>query len=293
MRISPSFTLERKRIEDAFLHASYEVKAPKWQGVDVSAKPEMAMREIFTWDFAIPYRGKENLAHWANDTKANLPWADVHFAERIGGEPLNPGESWKTWPWGHSAAKFRVHGHHSDCAVHNPPALPAGPCNCGNGQFSHTYMERIWPKFANRGQYDPSVGPEFKGGAIQGIRFQYGDLDDLIEHLANDPMSRQAYLPIWFPEDGTCEGRRPCTLGYHFIMRNGYFHCTYYIRSCDFTRHWGDDCYLAIRLHLYILDQLRKRDSHWKEIMPGFLRFDCVSLHIFVNDFYQLKAAQK
>jgi hypothetical protein len=275
VRIYPTFSHARRVLTEAF-HSpiANTVKASRWQGIDVSKKPEMQMRELLNVSFQVPMRGLEDLKTWSDDTKCNLPWADVHFAERVGGEPLNPGESWKSWPWGHSADKFR------------DPA---------SGTFDHTYMERIWPKFApwrnNPKRFDQLQDPEEYPN--RGIRFEYGDLNDLVEHLARDPLSRQAYLPIWFPEDGTCNGRRPCTLGYHFINRYDYLHHTYYIRSCDFIRHWGDDCYLAIRLHLWILDALRKRDGRWKDVRPGMFTMHIVSLHMFENDYRKLQDEEK
>ena len=272
MKIFSSFAQARERFEEAFLSpAANPIPASRWQGVDVSKKPEMATREILNVSFQVPLRGLEEPQHWAEDTKANLPWADVHFDERVGGEPLNPGESWKIWPWGHSADKFRVH----------------------NGQFDHTYMERFWPKYAPRTPSNPeevyreSRSEDFE--PIRGIRFEYGDLNDLVKTLEEDPLTRQAYLPIWFPEDGTCVGRKPCTLGYHFINRFDYLHIRYDIRSCDFLRHWGDDCYLAIRLLLWVVGQLRGRDERWRLVRPGMFTMHITSFHLFENDYAKMR----
>lgn len=269
MKIFSSFAQARERFEEAFLSpAANPIKASRWQGIDVSKKPEMATRELLNVSFQVPLRALESIEHWAEDTKANLPWADTHFAERVGGEPLNPGESWKSWPWGHSADKFRNR----------------------EGQFDHTYMERFWPKFAGKfrngklNPFEPGLPP-----AKFGIRFEYGDLNDLVTHLQEDPLTRQAYLPIWFPEDGTCRGRKPCTLGYHFINRFDYLHIRYDIRSCDFLRHWGDDCYLAIRLVLWILGQLRERDERWRLVKPGMFTMHITSFHLFENDYAKLR----
>lgn len=279
MNIVATFQGARGRYEQAFLSPQANRIVPgRWQGVDVSTKPEMATWELLNQSFCVPLRSIETLEYWATDTGANLPWADVHFAERVGGNPLNPGESWKSWPWGHSADKFRIH----------------------EGQFDHTYMERFWPKYAGYGDRVDDLLTEENHKKDprepvmvwkrQGIRFEYGDLNDLVEHLLEDPTTRQAYLPVWFPEDGTCKGRKPCTLGYHFIQRYGYLHITYYIRSCDFVRHWGDDCYLAVRLLLWILDRLRERDGRWLSVMPGLYTMHIVSLHIFENDRAQIQA---
>lgn len=265
MIIYPGFSAARRAIENDFLYRAYLVHTPRWQGADVSSRPESAMRELLNFSFQVSLSAR-GLTHWQQDISPNLPFADVHFQERVGGEPTNPGEAWKIWPWGNSASKFLEHK---------------------GQQFSHTYQERFWPKLANGGHHEDG-GPPVRSPHY-GIRYEYGDLNDLVDHLAADPMSRQAYLPIWFPEDGTCPGRKPCTLGYHFILRHEFFHLTYYIRSCDFTRHWADDCYLAVRLQLWILDRLRERDDRWKTVEIGLYTMHVVSLHMFVNDWYQLE----
>lgn len=265
MAIYGSFLEAKLKLHDMFLSQAYTVRAPRWQGIDVSSKPEMAMKEIFGHSVVVPLHGEENLNYWREDISPNLPWADEHFEERVGGQPLNPGNSWRIWPWGNSADKFRVEN---------------------GGQFSHTYMERFWPKYANI--LGGSNGVVLEHQAHRGIRYRYGDLNDLVDHLADDPLSRQAYLPIWFPEDGTCKGRRPCSLGYHFLMRHDHLHLTYGIRSCDLVRHWADDCYLAVRLLLWVLDSLRARNNAWNVVKPGLYTMHIASFHCFVNDWRKL-----
>ena len=149
--------------------------------------------------------------------------------------------------------------------------------------FNHNYMTRYWPKGENGSRY-------------KGIRYEYGDLGDLIDLLAAEPDTRQAYLPIFFPEDtGTRNPtRKPCTLGYHFILRHGYFHITYYMRSCDFYRHWADDCYLTVRLLLWVLDRLReKQPDTWNTVKPGYFIMHITSLHMFTNDLRVLNKQDK
>ena len=269
-----SFLEAKLKLQDLMRSISYTVRAPRWQGIDVSTKPEMAMREIFGHSLVVPLRAEERLDYWREDIGPNLPWADEHFEERVGGQPLNPGNSWRNWPWGNSADKFRTQG----------------------GKFDHTYMERFWPKYAEETTLRSFTEYHDKTGARigefheprYGIRFEYGDLNDLVNHLSDDPLSRQAYLPIWFPEDGTCKGRRPCSLGYHFLMRHDHLHLTYHIRSCDLVRHWADDCYLAVRLQLWLLDRLRERNPNWKLVKPGLYTMHIASLHCFVNDWRKL-----
>lgn len=199
---------------------------------------------------------------------ANLPWAEDHFRERVSGKPLNPPPSNAWWP-------FNVNGN----ALHK-----------SEEKFSHTYPERYWPKFANiEGETD-------KGRQIFvphiGTRFEYGDLGDVIELLKRSPYSRQAYLPVWFPEDtGSASGQRvPCTLGYQFIIREGAagkrLHVIYHMRSCDFMRHLADDIYMTIRLAQWVRDQLQSSvdDQRFAGMTLGTLYFSAGSLHIFEPD---------
>jgi thymidylate synthase len=237
----------------------YEVPATYWQGVDVSSKPELKSFEMYDFDFRVAIY-TEDLDVWRADIQPNLPWADRHFEEeRVSGQPINPGETWKVWPYGHSADRFRDAG----------------------GQYNHTYAERYWPRRANPDSLEEAIGER----EHKGIRYRYGDLNDLLAQFVHDPLTRQGYLPVWFPEDGSHQDRKPCSLGYHFIMRSGFFHCKYYIRSCDIIRHFRDDIYLTLRLQLWILDKLTSADSHWAKVKPGYFTMYISSLHCFANDY--------
>lgn len=253
MKIYPNFKEAIRAARQRLIDVGQWVHSDQWQSIDITKKPEMAMRESLNFSFQVPIMG-ESLKALREDIKPNLPWADDHFQERVGGKGINPGVQWAHWPWGNSADGFRDK----------------------DGRFSHTYMERIWPNTL-----------EDSSGVPEGIRYRLGDLDDLVFHLKKHPLSRQAYLPIWYPEDtgNVSDVRIPCSLGYQFIMRDNYLHTVYYIRSCDIVRHFQDDIYLAVRLKLWILDKLRSLDPSWKKVVPGFFTMHITSLHMFKNDF--------
>lgn len=244
-------------IHQAFKEDAIKVHTEKWQGVNISKDPSAATFELLNYNFSVDL-ASEDICTYQQDIKPNLPWADDHFLERIGGQPINPGEQWAKWPWRNSANKFRD----------------------GHGKFNHNYMERYWPKFANTNYEETFNGPH------KGIRFDYGDLRDIINQLNNEPQTRQAYMPIFFPEDtGAVHGGRvPCSLGYHFIYREGVLHINYYLRSCEVYRHFRDDCYLTVRLLLWVLNELRKLDTKWNDVKPGTYSMYITSFHCFVND---------
>lgn len=182
-----------------------EVKQETWQSVK---SPDNTI-EIANSFFKVEM--PDTMKELALMTKADIPWAEDHFQERIGGLPLNPGVQWENWP-------------HYKKEVNDPLFK-------SNGKFSHTYMERYWPE-------------EVFG------RYEVGNYRDIIERAIVDQTSRQLYLSVWWPEDqSNVESRRlPCTLGYFFLIRQNKVHLTYFIRSCDILRHFRNDVYLSIRL---------------------------------------------
>jgi hypothetical protein len=269
-----SFGEARKYLHRDLYYAP-AVKTERWQGVAANTDT----RELANVDFRVPLHGKEDLDHWRADIKPNLPWADDHFLERVGGEPLNPGVQWAKWPWANRADRFRE-----------------------GGRFNHTYMERLWPKFTRRsedGRLPNKVGirkyPATDTRPKLGVVGYYGDLGDLVIFLSGEPHTRQAYIPLFFPEDtGIGDGgRKVCTLGYHFMVRDDRLSIWYPMRSCDFVRHWADDCYLAVRLLLWVLDRCREiRPDFWGKVVPGDYAMHVSSLHVFESDHTKMGETQ-
>jgi thymidylate synthase len=143
-------------------------------------------------------------------------------------------------------------------------------------KFTHTYQERFWPKDLLN----------------VGIRWGPGDLDDVVGLLSSSPLTRQAYLPIFFPEDtGAVHGGRiPCTLGYYFLVRDRLLHLWYEIRSCDAVRHFRDDLYLAARLQLWVLERLQEiAPEYWRSVQPGTFHFHAYSFHVHHGDLHLLQ----
>lgn len=223
------------------------VQTGEWHAVDVSGSPAHATRELEDVTIVFPAGPRDALSNLKYRAQPTLPWADEHFAERVSGDPLNPPPSHKHWPYG-------------DTTRHIPGEA-----------FSHSYPERFWPQYAN--------GQNF------GIRFRYGDLQDLLEVLNRNPFTRQAYLPVWFPEDlaaAHAKQRVPCSLGYHFMVRGSTMTVRYYMRSCEFTRHLRDDIYLAARLLHWVVDRtITPINLH---LTAGRVIMHISSLHILQGD---------
>lgn len=242
MKIFSSIAQAKEDAKITLISKGHQIPAGHWQGTD--ALFSEIMLEFINYDFQV--RIPNSLSALEADCEPDMPWADVHFRERISGLPLNPGESYKIWPY----TKFKDG---------DDPYLK-------NGFFDHTYMERYWGKNTGSG---------------------YGDLNDVIELLKRNIYTRQAYMPVWYPEDtGNIAGVRvPCSLGYQFYYRGMGLHCNYYIRSCDYYRHFKNDIYLTCRLAQHIMKEVCKLKSNIEYNM-GYLNMYITHFHLFKNDIY-------
>jgi len=233
--------------------------AGKWQALDVSGSSAHNTFEMLNVTLRMPMTGSDQQS-LAADTMANLPWAEDHFQERVGGDPVNPGKAEAYWPY-----------HNGQGDLHKRAAK----------KYDHNYMERMWCRQLSWETCTSTDHPERWGwpGGFQGVRFEVGDLGSVVKLLQREPGTRQAYLPIWFPEDtgATQVQRVPCSLGYHFIVRNGKLHLQYNLRSVEVYRHFHNDVYMAVRLAQWVAEQVGVEELGW-------LTMHMVSFHGFVGD---------
>lgn len=239
----PGFARMRQELASELLQAPL-VHGAKWQQLDVSESDAHAtheLRNVTIW-LDMP----QNVRNAQLVIGPDLPWAEGHFLERVGGKPVNPGDWHDKWPYHGGSVQLHQHG----------------------GRYDHNYMERMWAKGI---------------GYFQGYRFRPGDLGSVLDQLRKDATTRQAYLPIWFPEDtGAQDGQRvPCSLGYHFIVRNGHLHVQYTLRSCEIYRHFTNDVYMAVRLGQWVREQISTSNPFFR---MGQLTMNIVSFHGFVGD---------
>lgn len=279
--------LAKTAIADAF-KTTKPFQRGNWQGLDIANKPDMAVHELLHVSIDVDLSRNLPLEYYRSVLSPNLPWADNHFEERVCGQPINPGVEWANWPWGNSADGFRE-----------------------SGQFNHNYMERYWPRRAGMVTI-PTLYPKdyadqlYAGEGLlipehRGIRGRYGDLNDVVAKLCLEPTTRQAILPIYFPEDtAVIRGRQPCSMYYHFLMDDKKrLDVVYPMRSCDFIRHWSDDVYLTIRLLLWVINQCKEDDKtrlpsarYWTDVVPGRFVMHIANLHMFRNDWLKMYGAK-
>jgi len=245
------FDAIKHKLELSLLKAP-PVPVDQWHAQDVSNNPTLISKELQHVILEIPIPPDHQLEEdLAGPLGANLPWAEDQFQERVSGEPMNPPPSEAWWPY----------------------AVKGNARHKEGEKFSHTYPERYWPRYA--GDFYSDTGNRIPA---YGIRYAYGDLNDVVVQLQQHPLTRQAYLPVFFPEDtGARDGQRiPCSLGYHFLQRDGILDVTYFIRSCDFVRHFSDDIYMTMRLGQWVAGKIGAE--------PGTLLMHISSLHLFVGD---------
>lgn len=228
-----------KQARQVLLHAGKVVQTKRWQGKEAPPPMIEIVQSVMMMQMEQDPQVISDLAG------ATQPWAEIHFGERVSGEPLNPPPSHTMW-------LTKTEEYLADDA-----------------KFDHTYPERMWPK---------TLG-------MTGVRFDIGDLQDVVEVLKNDPNTRQAVMPMFSYEDITAAklGKRvPCSIAWNFMIRDGKMHCTYPLRSCDAVRHLHNDIYFANMLVLWIINQLPY------DVVPGTLQMPIMSLHCFENDKYAL-----
>jgi len=171
------------------------------------------------------------------------PWADMEFSERVT-DPFKRNENGKPmvigWNFVNPGEAYKTRPEVWNEYMHN-------------GKFAYTYNERLW----------------------------YNDqLTKIINRLKEDHDSRQLWLSIW---DAGLDADRlggisrvPCSLGYGFQYRDGKLNIHYVMRSCDFSTHFKNDVYLAIRLLEYVAQKTGLEVGNFTHTM--------FSLHIYKKD---------
>jgi len=130
------------------------------------------------------------------------------------------------------------------------------------------YRREYWEQFLNdQGKFDYAYPERMTK-----------NLENVIDALRKDPSTRRAYLSILGNDDPPNEFgvRYPCSIGYHFLYRQGQLNIKYHLRSSDFFEHFNYDIFLAERLKHYVAEKVGMK--------PGFFTHEIGSLHCFTKD---------
>lgn len=214
-----------------------------WQG----EKSNFRMRELlnFNWNVSLNFENDDQIIE---AFKPTLPWADIHFQERICGYPLNPAPSHVMWL--KDTNKFME-----------------------NEKFSHTYPERYWYEKMN------TKGVRSKTSNIDAIAELLAK--DKYTRQAYFPIFLNEDV------DMALNSRRvPCTLGYYFYFENDKLNVNYVMRGCDVVRHLNNDLYLTYRLLEYMMEKIEDLCS--EVVYLGNMNIFIFNLHCFENDEYYI-----
>jgi len=187
------------------------------------------------------------------DLNPTQPWAAAEFGDRIQaimGNPSPLGTAWMT--------RADEHMDWSEFIEFNGKPLPQG---------------------VSLEEAKESCSPLVARDPIR-LAYSYGErlaLNDqvmrVIRELRRNPMSRQLYIAMWDPhQDSERLGSRrvPCSLGWHFIMREDRLHLTYTMRSCDFVTHWQNDVWLAMMLLDFVCMKTGNVQGRFSQFINSF-----------------------
>ncbi len=139
-----------------------------------------------------------------------------------------------TQPWADEEFKERI----------TDPETVGGFINPGE---AWKLRDNIWGEFYHNGRF---------GYSYNELLWNNNQLMKIVNRLKEDPDSRQLWISLWDPtRDPDLLGgisRVPCSLGYGLQVREGKLNLHYVMRSCDFSTHFANDVYLAIKMLEYI-----------------------------------------
>jgi thymidylate synthase len=138
-----------------------------------------------------------------------------------------------------------------------------------------------------------AVSPTFKNftedngifhGAYGPRTANYDQFAMVERRLRKDPSSRQALATIWQPEFDTYDEKRdyPCTLLYHFMIRNDRLIMETVMRSNDVILGLGYDAFQHSRVQIAMASVLG--------VEPGEYRHHAMSLHLYERDLDKVEA---
>lgn len=215
----------------------------------ILVKPKTMQDKIIEGNEDFETRELQNYSYCLLDAKSSeitnvtQPWADAEFAERV------------TDIWGRDDDGVARYGKQKCMNPGEAWKLRADVWTeyMHNGKMAYTYNERIW---------------------------ENDQLTSIINRLKEDHDSRQLWLSIWDPNKDPDKlggiSRVPCSLGYNFQYRDGKLNVHYVMRSCDFSTHFCNDVYLAIKLLEFVADKCGMEVGTFTHTM--------FSLHVYKKD---------
>lgn len=220
MRIFMNFSECLGEIRRDLKEMGHTVHPKSYQNKVVENNPDFATSELTNYIYSVI-----NPMDTIKQLNPTQPWADLEAAERFSGQRINPGEAYKSREevW-------------NEFLVEQPD---------GTKLFDYSYPQRFNPC----GVVD-TENIVYEQSLLGNLDY-IDSIQKVAKELAYNPDSRQCYISIFEPMDiANIGGRKrvPCTLGYLLQVRGGELNITYLQRSSDFSTHFNNDVYLALKL---------------------------------------------
>lgn len=142
-------------------------------------------------------------------------------------------------------------------------------CENKNPGEAWKHYEKFWKSFLHDGMFSYTY--------VERLQEQ---IKYVIKELTLRPNSRQAIITMYDRHQDMMnwggKARVPCSLTYHFLMRENKLSLVYSQRSCDFLKFFQADIYCSIEMLKYIAQQLDVE-------VKSFTHF-INSLHVFKKD---------
>lgn len=236
MRMFINWEEAQEEIKRDLAEMGIEVRPKSMQDKNIEGMEEYFTKELQNYSYTI-LDVKSNMI-----TGVSQPWADAEFEERVFD------------PWGRNALGDEIE-------------IP----EFVNPGTAWELRKEVWTEFMHEGRMAYTYNERF---------WNNDQLRKIIDRLKEDHDSRQLWLSVWDPcEDPDKLGgvsRVPCSLGYNFQFRDGKLNIHYVMRSCDFSTHFRNDVYLAIKLLEYVAKEAGLEVGNFTHSM--------FSLHVYKKD---------
>ena len=238
MRMFINWTEAYEEIKRDLAEMGVEVKPKTMQDKIIEGNEEYFTKELQNYSYTILNVNSSMI------TGAIQPWANEEFKERVYD------------PWNRNVDDNIVN-------INNPRFVNPGK--------AWEYRKEVWTEFMHDGKLAYTYNERF---------WNNDQLRKIINRLKEDHDSRQLWLSVWDPcKDPDNLGgvsRVPCSIGYNFQFRDGKLNIHYIMRSCDFSTHFNNDVYLAVKLLEYVAKEAG--------LEVGNFTHSIFSLHVYKKD---------
>lgn len=224
----------------------------------ILVKPKTMQDKIIEGNSDYETKELQNYCYTILDVKSKevpnviQPWADEEFKERV----TDPFKNYRD-------SNGKVDFTHMEKEDYKNLFINPGK--------AYKLREEVWNEYLHEGKLAYSYNE---------LLWNNDQLTKIINRLKEDSDSRQLWISLWNPEkDPNFLGgisRVPCSLGYGLQVREGKLNLHYVMRSCDFSTHFANDVYLAIKF----LEWVAKKTGY----PVGNFTHTIFSLHVYKKD---------